>query len=118
MSKLGNKQVMADNIKYYLDRSGKDRNAICDELGFPYSTFSEWISAKKYPRIDKIEMMASYFEIEKSDLIEERKEKVDSLDTIWAEQAPVLRRAGKLATPEEREKIANIIKATLGMNDK
>jgi transcriptional regulator with XRE-family HTH domain len=42
----------------------------------------------------------------------------ESLDSIWAEQAPVLRRAGKLATPEERQRIANIIKATLGINDK
>ena len=41
----------------------------------------------------------------------------ESLDTIWAEQAPVLRRAGKLATPEQREIIGNIVKATLGMKD-
>lgn len=118
MSEPGNKEVFAANLKFYLGKSGKDRNQICDELGFPYSTLSEWISGKKYPRIDKIELLAKYFGIEKSDLIEQRKEKEKSLEAIWAEQAPVLRRAGTIATPEERQRIANIIKATLGIDDK
>jgi ribosome-binding protein aMBF1 (putative translation factor) len=40
--------------------------------GFPYSTITEWINGKKYPRIDRIEVMADYFGILKSDLIEEK----------------------------------------------
>lgn len=36
-------------------------------------TFSDWINAKTYPRIDKIELMANYFGIEKSDLVEDKK---------------------------------------------
>ena len=36
------------------------------------STFSDWVHARTYPRIDKIELMANYFGIEKSDLVEER----------------------------------------------
>lgn len=35
-------------------------------------TFSDWVNAKTYPRIDKIEMMANYFGISKSDLVERR----------------------------------------------
>lgn len=120
MGALGNKDIMSKNIKYYMGIKGKDRNEMCEDLGFPYTTFADWINGVTYPRIDKIEIMANYFGIEKSDLIEERKgkEKEESLDSIWAEQAPVLRRAGKIATPEERQRIANIIKATLGINDK
>jgi hypothetical protein len=33
---------------------------------------NEWLKAKKYPRIDKIEILANYFGILKSDLIEEK----------------------------------------------
>lgn len=69
---LGNRQIMAANIRYYLDRSGKTRNEICKDLGFKYSTFTDWINGKKYPRIDKIEMMANYFHITKADLVEDR----------------------------------------------
>lgn len=73
-SALGNKEVMAENLKYYMNINKKTRKDICNELDFPYSTFTDWCNGNKYPRIDKIEMLANYFGIEKSDLIEERKE--------------------------------------------
>lgn len=64
--------VFARNLQKYMDENGKSRNDICHDLGFRYSTFTEWVNAIKYPRIDKIEMLANYFGIEKSDLIEEK----------------------------------------------
>ena len=55
-----------------MDRFGKDRMQVCGDLGFKYSTFADWYNGKKYPRIDKIEALASYFGILKSDLIEDK----------------------------------------------
>lgn len=72
MSSLGNKAIFSKNLKYYIERSGKDRKELSRIWGFPYSTVSEWVNAKKYPRIDRIEIMADYFGIQKSDLIEEK----------------------------------------------
>jgi repressor LexA len=72
VSDIGNKEVMAKNIKMYMDLNRKTRNDICDALGFKYTTFTDWIKGRAYPRIDKIEMMAHYFGIQKSDLIEEK----------------------------------------------
>lgn len=71
MSELGNKQVFAKNLQRYMDKENIDRYKLCIDLNFKYSTVSEWLAAKKYPRIDKIEMLANYFNILKSDLIEE-----------------------------------------------
>ena len=71
MSNLGNKVVMAANLKKYLQRSGKSQKELCAILGFKETTFSDWMNAKSYPRIDKIEIMANYFGIQKSDLIED-----------------------------------------------
>lgn len=70
MSDLGNKAVMAENIKHYMNLHNKTRMEVCRDLGFVYSTFSDWLNAKKYPRIDKIEIMANYFHISKADLVE------------------------------------------------
>lgn len=70
MSDIGNKDVFAKNLSYYVEKSGKSRGDICEELGIAYSTFSEWINGRKYPRIDKIELLANYFGILKSKLIE------------------------------------------------
>lgn len=67
-----NKAVFSKNLQYYMDQAGMTRNDICAALGFRYSTFTDWVRGVKFPRIDKIEMLANYFGIEKSDLIEDK----------------------------------------------
>lgn len=73
MTAIGNKEIMATNLAYYVERSGKTQKEIAAVVGVAASTFNDWMKAKKYPRIDKIEILADYFGVLKSDLIEERK---------------------------------------------
>lgn len=72
MSNIGNKETMAKNLRYYVEKSGKTQKEISEVVGVAPSTFNDWMKAKKYPRIDKIEILADYFGILKSDLIEEQ----------------------------------------------
>ena len=72
MANLGNKEIMAKNIKHYMHQNNIRSIDICSALKIPMPTFSDWINAKTYPRIDKIELMANYFGISKADLVEER----------------------------------------------
>lgn len=74
MTNLGNKEVMAKNLAHYVVRSGKTQREIASVVGVAPSTFNDWLKAKKYPRIDKIEILADYFGILKSDLIEKKSE--------------------------------------------
>lgn len=67
---LGNKNTMAKNIKYYMKLQGKTRNDICEAIGVPYTTLTDWINAATYPRIDSIERLANYFGVSKADLVE------------------------------------------------
>lgn len=71
MSNLGNKKIMAKNIKKYLELTGKTQKAVCNDLGLKESTFSDWLNGKVYPRIDKIELIANYFGVKKADLVED-----------------------------------------------
>jgi repressor LexA len=71
---VNNKDVFAKNLKYQMEVNRKSRRDVCAALGFSYYTFSDWVNGKKYPRMDKVEMLADYFGILKSDLIEERTE--------------------------------------------
>lgn len=82
MSNYGNRQTMSKNLNHYMKENGKSRKQICKDLGFSYSTFCDWVNGNKYPRIDKIEMLANYFGIEKSDLIEEKS--IERLETEFA----------------------------------
>ena len=72
MSNIGNKKVMAKNLHYYVERSGKTQKEMAEVVGVATSTFNDWMKAKAYPRIDKIELLANYFGILKSDLIEDK----------------------------------------------
>lgn len=72
MTKEWSKRVLARNLKRYMQESGKSQKEIAEVVGVSAPTFNEWINAKKYPRIDKIQIMADYFGIKKSDLIEEK----------------------------------------------
>ena len=67
-----NKQIMASNIKRYMEMKGVTNQQLCDALDFKYTTFMDWIKGVTYPRIGKVEAMANYFGCEKSDLIEEK----------------------------------------------
>ena len=78
MSDLGNKEIFAKNLNYYMNINKKNRSDVCRDLDIPYSTFTDWCNANIYPRIDKIEMLANYFDIKKSDLVE-NKEKLDMI---------------------------------------
>ena len=68
-----NKQIMAKNIKRYMDQRGITRYQLCDALDIKYTTLRDWLKGLTYPRIGKVEAMANYFEREKTDLIEEKK---------------------------------------------
>lgn len=103
MSDLGNKQIMANNIRYYMKINDVTQTEICSALGFKMPTFSDWVNAKTYPRIDKIEMMANYFGISKADLVEERNLSNKSLGSV------VINVLGRVAAGLPIEAVENII---------
>lgn len=69
------KEVFAKNLRYYMESRGKSQKELAEIVGVSAPTMNEWLKAKKYPRIDKIEILANYFGILKSDLIEDKTEK-------------------------------------------
>ena len=103
MTDIGNKAIMAENLRYYIQLSKKTQKEICKDLNFKEMTFSDWVNAKTYPRIDKIEKMAQYFGIEKSDLIEKRKRTASTTTSILI---PVL---GRIVAGEPIYAITDII---------
>lgn len=112
MSSIGNKEIFAKNLAFYLDKSGRDQKEVAEVVGVAASTFNEWMKAKKYPRIDKIEILANYFGIQKSDLIEDKKEiSPDQLTLTEGEKALIklLRRVPAAEQPIVIEKILSAL---------
>lgn len=72
MYKEWSKEVFAKNLRYYMELSNKNQKEMAEIVGVSAPTFNEWLKAKKFPRIDRVEKLAQYFGIRKSDLIEEK----------------------------------------------
>lgn len=71
------KDTFARNIKYYLNERNMTQTELAKTLDYPEMTVSNWVNAKYYPRIDKIQEMADFLSINKSDLIEDKPKKED-----------------------------------------
>lgn len=76
------KQLMAKNIKRFMEEKGVNAAEVCKVLGIKHNTFSDWINAKAYPRIDKIEKMANYFGVTKADLVEDKQVIIDRANML------------------------------------
>ncbi|VIP82472.1 cI repressor [Streptococcus pneumoniae] len=70
--KVENKEIFANNLSFYMEQKGVDRNTLCTDLDLKYTTVRDWLKGITYPRIGKIELLANYFNINKSDLIENK----------------------------------------------
>lgn len=79
---ITNKNILSKNLKKYIAKSGKDRTQIAEDLDLSYSTLTDWVNGKKYPRINSIEKLAEYFDISKSDLIEDFEEMQKDNDAL------------------------------------
>ena len=113
---LGNKEVMAKNIRKQLESRGLNVKDFAARMDFKYSTVLDWVNAKTYPRIDKIELMANYFGIEKADLIEENNQlHTTSEETIDLSnlREKVVMFDGKLLSDDDVKKIEQIIRLSI-----
>ena len=66
------KEVFAENLKFYIEKSRVTQKDLAKIIGVSAPTMNDWVKGHKFPRIDKIEKLASYFGILKSDLIEDK----------------------------------------------
>ena len=113
---LGNKKIMANNIRRHLDSLGLNVKDFATLMNFKYTTVLDWVNAKTYPRIDKIELMANYFKVDKSDLVERYTPSTSLLqqinDTVVqltpSNQKIVLRTSEELLENQENEEETKI----------
>ena len=121
MKGLGNAEILGRNLRRYVDQSGKLGKDIAAIVGVSPATFSEWMNGKKYPRIDKIELLANYFHIQKSDLIEEHpgeKQNSGSINGLAPKtlEARIVSFGMDSLPKEEREKILSILQTMYNNN--
>lgn len=62
-------QTFARALTYYLALKGKTQQDLINNLHYSSSTVSQWCTGKNIPRMDRIEAVATYLGIDKTDLL-------------------------------------------------
>jgi len=65
------RQEFAARLKYYMNIKGCKQSDIARDLDINMSTISSWCNGVMIPRMEKIKMLADYFNINMSDLLED-----------------------------------------------
>jgi transcriptional regulator with XRE-family HTH domain len=65
------RKIFARNLRRYMALKDKKQIDLMNDLGLSSSTVSSWVNGIKMPRMDKVQMLADYLGIRKSDLIED-----------------------------------------------
>lgn len=71
------KKIFSKNLNHYMELNEKTQTDIINDLGFNKSAVSTWCNGTRLPRMDKVELLAQYFGINRSDLIEDKNEQTD-----------------------------------------
>ena len=66
------KRIFAENLSRLIEMCGKQPADIVKDLGIPCSTLSEWLNGKKFPRMNKVVMLAEYLGCDVSDLVQDK----------------------------------------------
>lgn len=71
MSHDKQQSIFTANLNHYLSLINKTQKEIAESIGVSPQTFNTWCKGIAIPRMGKIQALADYFHINKSDLIEE-----------------------------------------------
>lgn len=77
MSDEQQRNIFARNLTNYVQQSGKQQQEIASILGFNQKTFNGWCRALSMPTMGKVQKIADYFGIRKSDLLDDHAENDD-----------------------------------------
>lgn len=99
------KRIFSKNINYYISQSGKQQKEIAKDLGYSPTTFNTWCVGKIIPSAGKVQKIADYFGIGKSDLLDDKTSLLGKTKTIGI----TIKVLGRVAAGLPIEAVENII---------
>lgn len=105
MSDEEQKKIFSKNINYYIAQSGKQQKEIAKDLGYSPTTFNTWCVGKIIPSAGKVQKIADYFGIGKSDLLDDKTSLLGKPKTV----AITIKVLGRVAAGLPIEAVENII---------
>lgn len=116
------KKIFTKNLNSYINASGKTQLEISKNIGVSPQTFNTWCKGIAIPRMGKVQALADYFGINKSDLLDEKSESDDSYyineetkkiaqEIYENKELSLLFDAARTAKPEDLETVHTMLTA-------
>ena len=74
------KKLFARNLNYFMDLNSKTQSDLSSDLQISKATISSWCNGTRVPRMDKVDLLCSYFGIKRSDLMEDKSKEQEMVD--------------------------------------
>lgn len=96
------RQIFSENLRKQIEMRGLTQKEVADGIRESVQAVSSWVCAKSLPRMGKIQRLADYFGIEKSQLIDEQPEEppIPSYSNIFPLQRTRVPLLGEIACGE------------------
>lgn len=98
------RKIFAQNLNKYLQLNDKSQKEVADAIGVLTSTFNTWCQGVALPRMGKIQKLADYFKIDKSDLIDSK-----AFSNITTTRGVIIKVLGRVAAGIPLEAIEEVI---------
>ena len=114
-TELGTQEIFSANLKRYVKLSGKMHKDVAKAVGVCKGTFCDWMNGRSYPRMDKVQRLADYFGITKSDLVEKyvEQEEQDEETIEFAQKLQELYSNFHKIPEEKRKFLLTVIQAAI-----
>ena len=70
-------RIVSKNLRRIAYEAEKMQADISKDLKISKATISSWMNGTRVPRMDKIDLLCHYFNVKRSDIMEEKEEKED-----------------------------------------
>ena len=109
---LGNKDVFSANLIYYIESKGVTQREVAKHIKVTESSITDWITKRHYPRLDKIQLLAEFFGVDMTDLVEPKKTKSANERTLTDKEQLILDLFHKVPD-EKKEFLIKMIQAAI-----
>jgi repressor LexA len=106
MNDIEQKNIFSKNLNRYLSINNKTQREVADAINVSPQTFNTWCQGIALPRMGKVQRLADYFGIGKSDLIDD---KHSVPETLAKSRSVTINVLGRVAAGIPIEAVENII---------
>ncbi len=125
MSEQELNKIITKKINYYMELNGTTQKELAEYMNVSQATISNWQKGIKTPRMSKIDKICSFFNIKRSDLMEDNSTEEPTYYTnaetqqlaqeiLENKDLKILFDTARDCSPEDMKKVISMIKAFKG----